>query len=159
MIWFDMIWHEWYYLTWFDMNDMIWHELTNNKTDSKMTDEGTVGAPTCLIVRNRGLFFCLTIWSLKRLCLRVRVYVSPVNIIGMGLRSDKYVMLPTLKHVFWSRFRYEFVSFTESYDDYLLAMGIPSLVLPLVKATAERITTDKNGNTIRWQFKTGLNAT
>jgi hypothetical protein len=30
-----------------NMNDMIRHELTNNKNDSKMTAEGTVGAPTC----------------------------------------------------------------------------------------------------------------
>jgi hypothetical protein len=29
------------------MNYMISHDFTNNKNYSKMTDEGTVGAPTC----------------------------------------------------------------------------------------------------------------
>jgi hypothetical protein len=31
------------------MNDMIWHDLGNNKTESKMTAKGTVGAPTCCL--------------------------------------------------------------------------------------------------------------
>jgi hypothetical protein len=33
-----------------DMSNRIWHDLTNNKNDSKMTAEGTVVEPTCYIV-------------------------------------------------------------------------------------------------------------
>ncbi len=52
--------------------------------------------------------------------------------------------------------RYEFVSYTDSFDDYLSAMGTPGFVIPLVKATAERITVNNTGNaSIMWRFKTG----
>ena len=35
--------------------------------------------------------------------------------------------------------RYELVSFDDTYDAYLMAMGTPSFVLSLVKASAEKL--------------------
>ena len=53
--------------------------------------------------------------------------------------------------------RYEFISYSDSYDAYLLALGTPSWVLGMVKASAERITVSGrgDGDALRWLFKTG----
>jgi hypothetical protein len=40
LTWFDM--HNLTWNTWFAMNDIIWHDLDNNKNDYKMMTEGTV---------------------------------------------------------------------------------------------------------------------
>ena len=55
--------------------------------------------------------------------------------------------------------RYEFISYSDSYDDYLMALGTPSWVLGLAKASSERITVSRRGegegSGLRWHFKTG----
>jgi hypothetical protein len=57
----NMILHEYHDLTWiswFAINNMIWNDLTNNKTDSKMAAEGSVGAPTCFSLKAPTIIFC-----------------------------------------------------------------------------------------------------
>lgn len=53
--------------------------------------------------------------------------------------------------------RYEFISYSDSYDDYLMALGTPSWVLGLAKASSERITVSSGveGDSLKWHFKTG----
>jgi hypothetical protein len=102
----DIIWHEWHDLTQFDpnytnyMNSMIWHEFhdltwipwSDMKTwltwfdshstkwqklnDSKMTAEGTVGAPTC--------FSCFSRKRAPRY--NYRWHLAPFDLLRLKLR-------------------------------------------------------------------------
>lgn len=51
---------------------------------------------------------------------------------------------------------YEFISYSDSYDDYLMALGTPSWVLGLAKSSSERITVSSGGegDSLKWHFKT-----
>ena len=60
-------------------------------------------------------------------------------------------------HYLITPLRYEFISYSDSYDDYLMALGTPSWVLGLAKASSERITVSSGveGDSLKWHFKTG----
>ena len=69
---------------------------------------------------------------------------------NISLSTIKYTSPP-------HHLRYEFISYSDSYDDYLLALGTPGWVLGLAKASSERITVSSRGegDRVKWHFKTG----